>query len=216
MSSGELSLKRKRVGRGVRPSQRFFIPFEWPDDVSKQLDDPDRWLFRGSVYSSRLLDLAVPINPLNLEIATPSRSELRLWESCPDDVMKEFATTSLRALAEEFWVDGRVEVISGDLQGRIGIVTKVYEESLSVLLWKDILGSKHRQGEASSVHIETIPSSVCKIKLGDYVEAVLDQDRPRRGFVVDICPTDGGRQTLTIMKNSCQNEVRHFLTNLDL
>jgi transcription elongation factor SPT5 len=203
----KVSLKRKC--RGVRPSQQFFDPFCWPKEASKlpqkpETSDPDGWIFRRGVFNSGLLDLEVPLNPLNLGNATPSRSELQLWGTCRDSDVQYFALKSLKALDEEFWVDDRVKVISGEQLGGMGVVSKVSEESVSIFLWMDILGDNGQQGP-SSIEVQFMPASIRKVfEVGDYVEAVIDDNRPRRGFVIAIHQTEGEQDMVAISERGCQ------------
>jgi transcription elongation factor len=123
---------------------------------------------------------------------------------------------SLKTLAEEFWVADRVEVISGDLLGRVGVVSKVVEEFVSVFLWKDILGGNGRQ-ESSSMEVELISAFIRKVfRIGDYVEAVVDDKKPRRGFVIAINQTEGKQDTVIITERGCQDEVSVILLAFEL
>ena len=212
----QLSVKRKR--RAVRSPQQFFDPFRWPGEAFKlpEANDPNGWVFRRGVFNSGLLNLEVPLNPLNLGIATPSRSELQFWATSLDSDVQCFALKSLKTLAEEFWVDDRVEVISGDLLGRVGVVSKVVEEFVSVFLWKDILGGNGRQ-ESSSMEVELISAFIRKVfRIGDYVEAVVDDKKPRRGFVIAINQTEGKQDTVIITERGCQDEVSVILLAFEL
>jgi transcription elongation factor SPT5 len=205
----EAGVSLKRKFRGVRPSPQFFDPFCWPKEASKLPEKPeaDGWVFRRGVFNSGLLDLEVPLNPLNLGRATPSRSELKLWGTCGDSNVQYFALKSLKALAEEFWVGDRAKVISGDWLGGVGVVSEVGDESVSIFLGKDILGDNGQQGPSSMevMEVQLVPASIRKVfNVGDYVEAVVDDNRPRRGFVIAIHQTEGERDTVTITERGCQ------------
>jgi transcription elongation factor SPT5 len=206
-SGAEQSLKRKHgVPRAARAAQRLFDPLTWPEEAAEQSQDPGTWVFRNALYKDGLMDLCVPINPLNLGIAIPSRAELRSWNLCSDEAVRMLVLHSFKVLAEEFWVDDRVEVTSGDWQGRVGIVQAVEENLLSVLLWKDTLTSDERPRQLSSMQVEIRTSSVRKLfKVGDFVEAISEDDHPRQGFVVAIHQT---QSNVTVMEQNCQNEVR--------
>jgi transcription elongation factor SPT5 len=209
-SGAEQSLKRKHgVPRAARATQRLFDPLTWPEEAAEKIHDPGTWVFRNAVYKDGLMDLRVPINPLNLGIATPSRAELRSWSLCSDEAVRMLVLHSFKVLANEFWVDDRVEVTRGDWQGRIGTVQAVEENLLSVLLWKDTLIGDEGPRQFSTMQVGIRTSSVRKLfKIGDFVEAVSEDDHPRQGFVVAIHQIDGSHSNVTIMEQSCQNEVR--------
>jgi transcription elongation factor len=115
----------------------LFDPLVWPEEAAEQSQNLGTWVFRNTLYKDGLMDLRIPINPLNLRIAIPSQAELRSWNLCSDEAVRMLVLHSFKVLTEEFWVDDRVKVTSGDWQGKVGIVQAVEENLLLVLLWKD-------------------------------------------------------------------------------
>ena len=133
--SSSRSGKRKRAPG--RPVPNFFQPLAWKDEVVP--GDKDTWRFRGKNYTSGLLDLQIPINVLNLGLTTPTRAELQQWVMCRNEDISRFAKDCLDKLAEDFWTDDRVEVMSGEFVMQQGIVRDVGEHTLFVLIRKDDL-----------------------------------------------------------------------------
>src|SRR5882762_3735668 len=209
----ERPLKRKRAA--ARPPQQFFESWYWKKAV--QLEG-DKWKFQGDVYENGLMDLHVPINLLNIGITTPSHSELLLWMTCPDESLRQFAEHSHKLLGEEFWVNDRVKVISGDQLGRRGIVQAVNGSELSVLLWAEGLSNGHT---VASISI-AITSSACRkvFEVGDYVMGVAtsDQDQEESGFVVavDVMHDVGQHHKITLVKHGSYEEVGIFLASRTL
>jgi len=217
-----LHMKRKRGA--ARPTKKFFDPDLWYHSnipVQPIMDVPGRWKFRGAFYQGGLLELRVPVNALNLGIATPSRSELQLWATCPDQSIAKTAQHSLKILAEEFWVDDRVEVMKGDQLGRLGIVRRVDEKELSVLLRTECLSYEAAQElKVNFIEIAIEPSHVRKFfEVGDYVVAVSDEDEELSGFVVavDLMDEVSQRIKVTVVKHgSYQVRSRCSYVDLDL
>ena len=180
----QLHSKRKRGE--ARPPKQFFDPLAWGDDARPMKDESGRWKFRGALYEGGLHELRVPINVLNISVAIPTRSELDFWVGCPDRSIAEFAKNPLKSLAEEFWVDDRVEVMEGDQQGRLGIVRRVDEKELSVLLWADML-YHDQELKVTAIGIAIKPSHVRKVfQVGDFVATFSGQEQELSGLVVAV------------------------------
>jgi len=207
-SGAERSLKRKYwIGSVLRPSQRLFNPLVWSEEAVERPHQPGTWVFRDALYKDGLLDMHVPINPLNLTPATPSRNELLLWTECEDKTISGFAMYSQKRLVEEFWENDRVEVIKGDRHGTVGIVQSVNGKTLLILIWGDVLNGDAPHS-SSSLEIEIQTFSVRKVfRVADYVEAIPEGENPRRGFVVGISQENELRDIVTILEHGCENEV---------
>lgn len=204
-------LKRKRGA--ARPPRAFFEHWAWPQAIQQE-SNPDAWVFRSAVFENGLMDLQVPVNVLNLGMATPSQSDLKLWTTCPDKFIQQFAWDSLRLLSEEFWVNDRVEVMSGDQLGRRGIVQTVGEQELLVSFWTEVSNDELEGHKREVAHTAiAIQSSYVRktFEVGDYVvaAAVSDQDKEEWGFVVAVDAMHNGRQghKVTIVKHGNYEEV---------
>jgi hypothetical protein len=199
--SSSRSGKRKRAPG--RPVPNFFQALLWKDEAAKG-KEPDTWRFRGKNYTSGLLDLQIPINVLNLGLTTPNRAELQRWVMCQNEDISMFARDCLERLAEDFWVDDRIEVIGGEYVTQQGIVRDVGEQTLSVLIPTD--DSPDEKREFLTVEIPT--ECVRKVfNIGDFVEVASAQDAELQGFVVGIESTNRAGDTVTIMKPGFQDPV---------
>jgi hypothetical protein len=210
LSSSALMKRKRYLGR---PLQRFFNPLEWPEEARK-LDREGLWQFRGARYGAGTLDLTVPINPLNIGVTTPSRTELQLWTTCPYELIATFAEGCLNTLSEEFWEDDRVELTNGEHLGRRGLVREVDKEFLSVLVRTDDLRAGQPERNVSSIEIKIGASFARKVfEVGDYVEAVSDQNTDLQGFVVAVDQAESMKMPakVTVMEHGGDKEVSEML-----
>ena len=208
----QASMKRKRVSG--RPSQRFFNPLEWGD--ARKLDRPHAWSFRKQTYAYGLLELRVPINALNLQATTPTRSELQQWMTCADPAIAEFVRDSYKMLAVEFWVGDRVEVTSGDHMTRRGIIQQVDSEEISVLVrTNDFRDARALDEPEVSCIVVVSPSCLRKVFLvGDYVEVISDNATDLQGFVVAVDLTNPLHSKVTVVEHGERHQVSGYIEHL--